>query len=280
MKGGEGGRRAGGVESLKSLDCHRYNRLCYESELEYKQLFITCELSFTGYGEKKIMDGSDERALGPSQTHRLHVGLPARRLGLDFANTLEGRLTSHPREPFRSYGDLLSWGRRTGMVAPDAAPRLTLEATRRTAAAAAILDRAVALREAIYRIFSAVTAKRTPEAADLDLLNIVLSEALAALQVAPTADGFVWAWDSQRPELGHVLWPVAQSAADLLTSVDLHAVRECAAPDCGWLFLDTSRNHSRRWCDMKACGNRAKARRHYERNRQAGEDTADGPRRR
>jgi predicted RNA-binding Zn ribbon-like protein len=229
---------------------------------------------------KKRVDGCEERALGPSQTHRLHFGLSALWLCLDFANTLEGRLTSHPQESFRSYGDLLSWGQRAGMVAPDAASRLALEAARRRAEATATLDRAIALREAIYRIFSAVAGKRTPEAAELDLLNGVLGEALADLQVTSTADGFAWAWHSRRQGLGHVLWPIAQSAAELLTSADLQAVRECAAPDCGWLFLDTSRNHSRRWCDMKACGNRAKARRHYERNKQAGEDTADGSSRR
>jgi predicted RNA-binding Zn ribbon-like protein len=226
--------------------------------------------------KKKKVDGSEERALGLSQTHRLHFGLSARQLCLDFTNTLEGRRTSHPQESFRSYGDLLSWGQQTGIVPPDVASRLALEATRRIAEARAALDRAVALREAIYRIFSAVAGKRTPEAADLDHLNVVLSEALAALQITPTADGFVWAWGRQRQELGHVLWPIAQSAADLLTSVDLQAVRECAAPECDWLFLDTSRNHSRRWCDMKACGNRAKARRHYERNRQARGGAADG----
>ena len=226
--------------------------------------------------KKKRVDAGEERTLEPLQTHRLHFGLSALRLCLDFANTLDGRLTSHPQESFRSYGDLLSWGQRAGMVAPDAASRLALEATRRMAEAAATLDRAIALREAVYRIFSAVAGKRTPEAADVDLLNGVLRDALAALQVTPTADGFVWAWGSQRQELGHVLWPIAQSAADLLTSVDLQTVRECAAPDCGWLFLDTSRNHSRRWCDMKACGNRAKARRHYERNKQVREGTADG----
>jgi predicted RNA-binding Zn ribbon-like protein len=225
--------------------------------------------------KKKRVDDGEERALRPLQAHRLHFGLSAPRLCLDFANTLEGRLTSHPRESFRGYDDLLSWGQQAGMVAPDAAPRLALEATRHIAGAAATLDRATALREAIYRIFSAVAGKRTPETADLDLLNVVLSEALAALQITPTADGFVWGWDSKRQELDHVLWPIAQSAADLLTSVNLQAVRECAAPDCGWLFLDTSRNHSRRWCDMKACGNRAKARRHYERNKQAGGDTVD-----
>jgi predicted RNA-binding Zn ribbon-like protein len=226
--------------------------------------------------KRVIVEDGEERAAGPSQTHRLHLGLSALRLCLDFANTLAGRMTSHPQESFRSYSTLVSWGQRSGMLTPDAASRLALEATDRLAEATATLDRATALREAIYRIFSAVAGGRTPEAADLDLLNGVLSEALAALRVTPTTGGFIWAWGSQRPELGHVLWPIAQSAADLLTSIELRAVRECAAPDCGWLFLDTSRNHSRRWCDMKACGNRAKARRYYERSKQSCEDTAAG----
>jgi predicted RNA-binding Zn ribbon-like protein len=226
--------------------------------------------------KRKREDDGEGHALDPSQTHRMHFGSSGLRLCLDFANTLEGRLTSHPQESFRSYGDLLSWGQRTGVVAPEPASRLAREATRRMAEATATLDRAIALRETIYRIFSAAAGKRTPEAADLDRLNAVLRDALAALQVTPAADGFVWAWGGGRQGLNLVLWPIAQSAAELLTSADLQAVRECAAPDCGWLFLDTSRNHSRRWCDMKACGNRAKARRHYERNKQAREGTADG----
>jgi predicted RNA-binding Zn ribbon-like protein len=60
-----------------------------------------------------------------------------------------------------------------------------------------------------------------------------------------------------------MLWPIAQSAADLMTSDKRNSVRQCGADDCAWLFLDESRNHSRRWCDMKTCGNRQKARRHY-----------------
>ena len=76
--------------------------------------------------------------------------------------------------------------------------------------------------------------------------------------------GVDWEWKSQNP-VDSILWPIAQSAADLLTSPDLAAVRMCEAPDCAWLFLDQSRNRSRRWCDMKVCGNRQKARRHYQR---------------
>ena len=77
-----------------------------------------------------------------------------------------------------------------------------------------------------------------------------------------------WAWnDSDAPT--SPLWPVLRSAADLLTSDELRLLRECAAETCTWLFLDRSRNHSRRWCAMQVCGHRAKARRHYRRKRAA-----------
>jgi predicted RNA-binding Zn ribbon-like protein len=81
--------------------------------------------------------------------------------------------------------------------------------------------------------------------------------------------GFRWGWDEESDSLTKVLWPVAKAAADLLTS-EGHALKrlhQCAASDCGWLFIDMSRNHSRRWCDMSNCGNVAKARRHYHRKK-------------
>jgi len=69
--------------------------------------------------------------------------------------------------------------------------------------------------------------------------------------------------------LERINWLIVRSAADLLTSDKLHDVRACSAEDCRWLFLDISKNHSRRWCDMETCGNQAKARRHYRRKKSA-----------
>jgi len=48
----------------------------------------------------------------------------------------------------------------------------------------------------------------------------------------------------------------------LTSSQRLNQVRQCRGDNCGWLFVDGSKNHSRRWCDMRDCGNRAKVRRH------------------
>ena len=84
-------------------------------------------------------------------------------------------------------------------------------------------------------------------------------------QIVSTADGFAWAWSDEQAALDPMLWRIARSAADLLTSGELGRVRECADEVCGWVFLDMSKNQSRRWCDMKECGNQAKSRRHYER---------------
>jgi predicted RNA-binding Zn ribbon-like protein len=229
--------------------------------------------------KRRAHDGGGS-ALNSARMSPRHFGPLSPRLCLDFANSLEGRLTDQPRESLTHYAALVTWGQRAGILANDTAQRLAREAARRPAAAAVVFERGGALREAIYRIFSAVAHQCSPQTADLDLLNAVLGEALAALRIIPTPDGFIWGWTCDTRRLDRLLWPIAQSAADLLTSGELRAVRECAAPTCGWLFLDTSRNHSRRWCDMKACGNRAKARRHYERKKQAIKHATGSPRRR
>jgi predicted RNA-binding Zn ribbon-like protein len=190
-------------------------------------------------------------------------GLPC----LDFVNTLSGRLKDWPRERLRIYSDLVSWGRQAGLLSDLEAQRLIREARRRPAQAAAVLERAVRLREALYRLFSAAASRQAPSEGDLAALNAVLSVALGRSRIVPTDGGFGWDWADREGSLERVLWPVARSAAELLTSGELARVRECAETSCAWLFLDTSRNRSRQWCDMRACGNRVKARRHYARRK-------------
>jgi predicted RNA-binding Zn ribbon-like protein len=145
--------------------------------------------------------------------------------------------------------------------------RLLKKAARRPVDAIAVLERAIALREAIYRIFSAISHERPPQAADLATFNAELSGALVQSRIVSTAEGFTWDWADAEEALDCMLWPVVHDAAGLLTSEELDRVGRCADDRCGWLFLDTSRNRSRRWCSMEDCGNRAKARRHYKRKR-------------
>jgi predicted RNA-binding Zn ribbon-like protein len=220
--------------------------------------------------KRNILQSKDTMAPSPAtRAYRFDIATLVPDLCLGFANTLENRLTGPSVEHLNSYGDLVAWARERGILSAQEAEQLAQEAVRRPVEAASTLARAMVLREAIYRTFSAVAAERLPEAGDMMTLNIALAGALAVLHVVATAQGFAWAWSRGGAELGRVLWPVILSTVNLLTSNELPAVRECAAPHSGWLFLDTTRNRSRRWCDMQVCGNRAKARRHYERTKQA-----------
>ena len=193
------------------------------------------------------------------------------RLCLDFANTVSDRPAPRPREHLNAYSDLVSWARQVGVLADDDARRLLAAAVRHPERAAAVLAGAIELREAIYRIFEAVADGRAPEAADVDALNAVLAGALARARIVPAEDGFEWGWADDPTALDRMLWPVARSAADLLASDELATVRVCPGGGCRWLFADQSRNGIRRWCDMKVCGNRAKARRFQARKRVAGD---------
>ncbi|HKQ51292.1 MAG TPA: ABATE domain-containing protein [Pyrinomonadaceae bacterium] len=193
------------------------------------------------------------------------------RLCLDFVNTLNGsRETGETEEKLNAYGDLVAWSRQAEVVTEREARSLLKEAERDPVGAARTLNRARALREALYRIFyAAAHDARPPAKNDLAVLNAALSEALAQQQLARTSEGFEWEWAEGDAQLGRVVWPVALSAAEVLTSGEVARTRVCEAGDCTWLFMDLSKNRSRRWCDMKYCGNRAKSRRHYERRRAA-----------
>lgn len=193
--------------------------------------------------------------------------LSAGQLSLDFVNTLDDRASASPQEYLNSYNDLLAWSQQAQTVTDAEVRRLREQAEKHPAKASGVLQRAIVLREALFRIFSAAAQGVSPGDEDLNILNTALSEAMCHIRIVPQTGGFQWDWMAGPENLDRVLWPVVRSAADLLTSEELSDTRVCASENCDWLFLDTSKNHSRRWCNMKTCGNRAKARRHYERTR-------------
>jgi len=186
---------------------------------------------------------------------------------LDIANTTGLRLEPDGEEALRDYEDLVVWAAHAGALDAKEGRSLLRAAEAEPKKAAAAHRGAIALREAIYRIFSAVAARRAPEQGDVDLLNEAVAEAYRHLRLVPTTIGFAWEWRGVEAAFELPLWRVARSAADLLVSPELDRVRECAGEKCDWLFLDASKNQSRRWCDMAACGNRAKAQRNYARRR-------------
>lgn len=190
------------------------------------------------------------------------------RLCLDFANTVRARPLSDRVESIATYSDLLAWARQSTILTPGEAAALGEKARQQPRSAADALAQALRLREAIYGLCSALAAGLPPPASELQTLNRAIAKAMSrAGVVRSSGGGFEWSWPDSAPGLDRVAWWVARSAAELLTSKDLTGVRECAGYDCGWLFMDGTKNRSRRWCDMSTCGNRAKGRRHYERSR-------------
>jgi predicted RNA-binding Zn ribbon-like protein len=190
-------------------------------------------------------------------------------LALDLANTISRRDDpQRRRDHLESYADVLSFLRQSRTLSPQQANHLRDKALQHPVEARRSFANIVKLREAIYRLFAAISQEKPVADSDLKLINQFAVEALRHRTLTPKNGDFEWEWIAdQRNTLDRVLWPMAHAAADLLTSGELKIVRFCKAPDCQWLFLDHSRNRSRRWCDMASCGNRAKARRHYRRTR-------------
>ncbi len=181
---------------------------------------------------------------------------------LEFTKTVGWAERDRPDDELVSYEALLAWGEREGLLARPERERLGRRAADRPEEAARVLDRAIELRGLIYGIFSAVGEGRRPAPSDIERLNGFLPSASVRRGIVPAEGAYGWGWleDPEIP-LDRVLWPIIYSAASLLTWSELDRVRLCRADDCGWLFVDASRNRSRRWCDMSECGNRAKAQR-------------------
>ena len=174
---------------------------------------------------------------------------------LDFVNTLGGRKDTRDDEYLHSYADLVAWSRRVGMLDASTSAKLADVARRRPAQADAALAAALELRAHFDAVVRATLARRTPRATDLDALR---RAELQALTHAKLTGDFAWTWTATALE--RPLWPLAQSAVDLLRAGPLDRLAECER--CRWLFLDLSRNRSRRWCSMQACGAIVKMRRH------------------
>ena len=173
-------------------------------------------------------------------------------------------------EFLRNYGDLVRWARREGLLADGEARHLVVEATRRPREAAAAHERAIALREALYAVFSAVAHQAPRPTAALDTLNAELARAAVPARLVLAGAGFRREWLDPRNELGWMLGPVVRSAAELLTSPVRERLKECpggAGTACGEIFVDETKNRSRRWCSGATCGNHVRLYRHYTRVR-------------
>lgn len=196
------------------------------------------------------------------------VPLEGGHLALDFVNTVGG-LYEEPSpedELLDEYEDIPTWCARLGVISEREAGSLRAAARRDPAAARRALGEAIALRELIDAVFRPLSRGENPPRELLDRLRDADVEALSEAQLTRSGETFGWSWPASR-KLTDPLRPIAHAAVELLTEGPLERLKTCA--NCRWLFLDKSRNHSRRWCSMEECGIQMKHARFVERRRRA-----------
>ena len=180
-------------------------------------------------------------------------------LAIDFTNTVGSR-GDRAEDHFNTLGDILAWAEARGLLSRTEAGRLRRAAAASPERALRVYNRAIELREALYRILVAASERRAAPAADLSRLNRFVAATFSAAKIAEARGRFSLE-TSPEDELDRMLALVVRSAVDLLTTDEVTKIGLCADDTCRWLFLDTTRSRTRRWCDMKACGNRNKVRR-------------------
>jgi predicted RNA-binding Zn ribbon-like protein len=186
-------------------------------------------------------------------------------LSLDFANTVGGLRGQITTERLAGYSDLVAWAFQAKVLGRAAAQSLRGAAIARPKEAQRVFATSLDVREAIYAIGSAVAASAPVPTSALNVINAELPAALANMRLTFARNEVAWTPADGNLDLETPVRAIVRATLDLLTSDRLPLVRECSGDSCGWLFLDTTRNHSRLWCDMRGCGNRAKVRRHRTR---------------
>jgi predicted RNA-binding Zn ribbon-like protein len=203
----------------------------------------------------------DTQAFTPRQDQAVKFEFVAGNLALDFANSVHDHGASDPNDDFNAYSDLADWSRQAGLLSQGQVRELK---NRRPAQARLEFERSLDLRETIYAVFSSRARGRPVPRQALLQLNRHFRRGMSEASLQDAGRHFELTWKSSGP-LQNVWGEITRAAVSLLTSDRLNRVRQCAGENCSWLFLDTSRNGLRRWCDMQACGNRAKVRRFRER---------------
>ena len=204
--------------------------------------------------------GASERLRGKPLAETFRC--PGGALCLDFCNSGQGARSPSKEEWLTGFADLIDWLEAAGAIEAAHAARLRKAGKESPKAAQELWLRALRFREALARIFMAKTEARGADQADLATIHAEHARTASHARLAPTADGFAWGVDTKSAALDAALRPLSSSAVELLTSSRLARLRRCGNETCYWLFLDETRNRSRRWCEMASCGNLMKVRRH------------------
>jgi predicted RNA-binding Zn ribbon-like protein len=190
-----------------------------------------------------------------AQPFKLFAGHPA----LELVNTLDLRFSTEPEDRLPTYAELLRFTAQLELLSAEQTRKLGR--TIREKDAQRVLAAAVELREALAEVLYAWVDGDKPPARQVETLERHFHAAGLHRKLRAGNTHLDWSWSGAEQQMEIPLWKLAQAAADLLLSSDAEQVKDCGDPTCRWLFLDLSKNHTRRWCDMKTCGNRMKARR-------------------
>jgi predicted RNA-binding Zn ribbon-like protein len=197
---------------------------------------------------------------------------------LDLVNSVNPRAGTERRIDYLGdYGQMVRWAVHASVISEAQCEQLLALAAPSPRDADAVWRRATRLREALFRVFRSLSRGERPASDDLALIDKERHRADRETVLAASEHGGAASSPAVEIVLGESaaletpLWSLVRSAAELLTEVDPTRLRECPAEagGCGWIVLDETRNRSRRWCDMRVCGNRAKAARLTERRREA-----------
>lgn len=181
---------------------------------------------------------------------------------VDLVNTVDWTRSGLKDERIEDYERLTRWAEGAEVLSPELAAKLRRKAARNPDEASAVYRAALQAREVLRQLFLELAEGSVSAGAVADF-NRILTPALRHLRVTPPGSGqqLRLGWEDQEKSLDSVLWPVLWSAAALVASEEASRIRVCGGEDCGWMYVDRSRNGFRRWCQMESCGTREKTRR-------------------
>jgi predicted RNA-binding Zn ribbon-like protein len=181
---------------------------------------------------------------------------------VDLVNTVDWTREGLRDERLDDYERLTRWAEGADVLSPELSAKLRRRAAKNLSAASAVYRAALRAREVLRRLFLEL-ADGSVSAGALADFNRILAPALRQLRVTQpgSARHLQLGWEDQERRLDSVLWPVLWSAAALIASEEASRLRVCGGEDCGWMYVDRSRNGLRRWCQMESCGTREKTRR-------------------
>ena len=180
-------------------------------------------------------------------------------LSLDFVNTVGYIASENPIEKLNSFSDLIEWSKQGNLISDSEAMTMLREYENSSAESKKVFQRVLKLRKSVYDIFRSIINREEISGKDLTIFNRELSRAMSKAEIFCHEGEVIWDWKNN--SLERILFLITRIAAQLLTSSDLEKLKCCSGENCGWLFYDTSKNNRRQWCDMRDCGNLAKARR-------------------